>query len=67
MLQQGSIGHRYCMSIAAILGGTLAPVLLMLSPLAVMAAQDCTDWKWTAKAAKPSRDTGCLPRRWPLM
>ena len=55
------------MSIAAILGGTLAPVLLMLSPLAVMAAQDCTDWKWTATAAKPSRATGCLPHRWPLM
>jgi len=54
------------MPFAALVGGTLAPALLMLSPLAVMAAKDCTDWKPVAKAAK---DNGhpCKRPRMPLM
>ncbi|WP_196221741.1 hypothetical protein [Sphingobium sp. CAP-1] len=54
------------MSFAAFLGGTVAPVLLMLSPFAVMAAKDCDDWKPAAKAVK-SKDASCTRPRPPLM
>jgi hypothetical protein len=55
------------MPFAASLGGTLAPVLLMLSPFAVMAAKDCGAWKPAAKVAKASSDAPCTRARPPLM
>lgn len=39
------------MSFAASLAGAILPVLLMLSPFAVMAARDCPDWTPPAQAA----------------
>lgn len=64
--QQASMRHMSIMPIALFLGGTLAPVLLMLSPLAVMATSDCTDWKPAAKAIKTGKQAPCprhlLPR-----
>ncbi|WP_140419375.1 hypothetical protein [Sphingobium sp. Z007] len=38
IVQQASIRHRYGMPFAAFFSGTIMPLLLMLSPLAVMAA-----------------------------
>jgi hypothetical protein len=55
------------MPFAAFLGGTLAPVLLMLSPFAVMAAKDCGAWKPAAKVAKISGEILCTRPRLPLM
>jgi hypothetical protein len=55
------------MPFAALLGGTIAPALLMLSPLAVMAASDCADWKPAAKAMKGSNIDPCKKPRLPLM
>ncbi|MDO7834824.1 hypothetical protein Q4610_07165 [Sphingobium sp. HBC34] len=45
------------MSCATLLGGSVAPVLLMLSPFAVMAAKDCDAWQPAAKAAKSASST----------
>lgn len=55
------------MPFAALFGGTFAPALLMLSPLAVMAASDCADWKPAAKAVKGDTDSPCKRPRLPLM
>jgi hypothetical protein len=55
------------MPFAALFGGTIAPALLMLSPLAVMAASDCADWKPAAKAVKGGTDSPCKRPRLPLM
>ncbi|NML08700.1 hypothetical protein HHL08_00820 [Sphingobium sp. AR-3-1] len=59
--------HRRSMPFAALLGGTIMPLLLMLSPLAVMAASDCTRWHPVAKAAKAGDGTSCTRHRLPLM
>jgi hypothetical protein len=67
IVQQASMGHCYCMPIAALFGGTMMPLLLMLSPLAVMAASDCTRWHPVAKAAKAGDRTACTRHRLPLM
>ncbi|MBV2149459.1 hypothetical protein KRZ98_14395 [Sphingobium sp. AS12] len=55
------------MPFAALIGGTIAPALLMLSPFAVMAASDCADWKPAAKAVKGDKDMPCKRPRLPLM
>ncbi|MEG8223318.1 hypothetical protein OSJ57_22315 [Sphingomonas sp. HH69] len=49
------------------LGSTLAPALLMLSPLAVIAAKDCTDWQPAAKARKGDTSPPCKAPPLPLM
>ncbi|MCI4591295.1 hypothetical protein MOK15_14490 [Sphingobium sp. BYY-5] len=54
------------MTFAAFLGGSFAPVLLMLSPLAVMAASDHADWKPAVRAMKGD-PASCTPLHWPLM
>jgi hypothetical protein len=66
MLQQAWTRHYYYMPFAVFLGGGFAPVLLMLSPLAVMTASDCTEWKPAVRAVKGEK-APCLPPRWPLM
>ncbi len=65
-MQQAWMRHCYAMQFAVFLGGTLAPVLLMLSPFAVMAATDCTDGK-PASLAVTDDKTPCTPPRWRLM
>ncbi|KMS57074.1 hypothetical protein [Sphingobium cupriresistens] len=55
------------MPFAAFFGGPIMPVLLMLSPLAVMAASDCTRWHPVADAAKAGDRTACTRHRPPLM
>ncbi|MES2172491.1 MAG: hypothetical protein V4523_00940 [Pseudomonadota bacterium] len=55
------------MPIAALFGSTIMPLLLMLSPLAVMAASDCTRWHPVADAAKAGDRTACTRHRLPLM
>ncbi|MBJ7378635.1 MULTISPECIES: hypothetical protein [unclassified Sphingobium] len=67
IVQQASIRHRYYMPFAAFFGGPIMPVLLMLSPLAVMAASDCTRWHPVADAAKAGDRTACTRHRPPLM
>lgn len=67
MLQQASLRHHPDMPFAALIGGTIAPALLMLSPFAVMAASDCADWKPAAKAMKGGKDMPCKRPRLPLM
>ncbi|MFC3440604.1 hypothetical protein ACFOKF_05220 [Sphingobium rhizovicinum] len=51
------------MPFASLLGGTLVPVLLMLSPFAVMAAKDCTQ----ARPAEQQASQPCTRQRLPLM
>lgn len=71
IVQKASVRHLPAMSLAALSGGTLVPALLMLSPLAVMAASDCTDWKPAAKAnggnGKSGDGRSCPEPRPPLM
>jgi hypothetical protein len=56
------------MSFTHILGGTVAPALLMLSPFAVMATRDCDGWKPAAKAIRGvGKSTPCARPRLPLM
>ncbi|WHO39540.1 hypothetical protein PMI04_002770 [Sphingobium sp. AP49] len=59
------------MPISFFLGGSVAPILLMLSPFAVMAIGDCADWQPTIQSAKiapkPTADAGCTAPRFPLM
>ncbi|WP_188065472.1 hypothetical protein [Sphingobium sp. KCTC 72723] len=52
------------MNLTALLGGTTVPVLLMLSPLAVLAAKDCTDGR---PAAKAMQGKACKAPQLPLM
>ena len=47
------------MPFATFIGGTLVPVLLMLSPLAVMAAKDCAGWAPTARAVEGGKQKAC--------
>lgn len=47
------------MSLAVLLGGTIAPFLLMLSPLSVAAARDCLDWEPPAKAVGTAAKNPC--------
>ncbi|MFX4085184.1 hypothetical protein ACKU27_08775 [Sphingobium yanoikuyae] len=59
------------MPISVFLGGSVAPILLMLSPFAVMAVGNCADWQPKTPsariAAKPPADAGCTQPRYPLM
>lgn len=59
------------MPISFFLGGSVAPILLMLSPFAVMAVGNCADWQPKTPsariAAKPPADAGCSQPRYPLM
>lgn len=59
------------MPISFFLGGSVAPILLMLSPLLVMAIGDCVDKKPTERsgqiAEKRTGDTGCSAPRLLLM
>ena len=55
------------MHFAALIGGTIAPALLMLSPFAVMVASDCADWRPAAKAVQDSQGQPCKRPRLPLM
>ena len=59
------------MPISFFLGGSVAPILLMLSPFAVMAVGNCADWQATAPsvkiALKPATTPGCNQPRYPLM
>lgn len=59
------------MPISFFLGGSVAPVLLMLSPLLVMAFGDCTDKKPADRggriAEKRISDPGCSAPHFPLM
>ena len=54
------------MPFAISLAGAILPVLLMLSPLAVMASRDCGAWTAPDKAEGSARGTPCgriLPPR----
>ncbi|MCP1469053.1 hypothetical protein J3E64_000724 [Sphingobium sp. OAS761] len=55
------------MSFALFLGGSVMPVLLMLSPLAVMATSECDDWKPAAWTVRDKPAEPCARPRWPLM
>lgn len=65
--QQAWMRHLGPMSNPIFLGSTLAPALLMLSPLAVIAAKDCTDWQPAAKARKGDAPPPCKAPPLPLM
>jgi hypothetical protein len=67
IVQQASMRHRRSMPFAAFFSSTIMPLLLMLSPLAVMAASDCTRWHTVAKATKAGDRTPCTRHRPPLM
>ncbi|HUD90577.1 hypothetical protein [Sphingobium sp.] len=55
------------MPFAALLGGTIVPLLLMLSPFAVMAMRDCPDRiSATGHAASPG-NSPCNRPSLPLM
>ncbi|MBZ9647554.1 hypothetical protein K9B33_08365 [Sphingobium sp. 3R8] len=67
IVQQAWISHCYCMPFAAFFGGTFMPLMLMLSPLAVIAVSDCTRWHSVANAAKADGPRPCTRHRLPLM
>ncbi|WP_311266885.1 hypothetical protein [Sphingobium sp. WCS2017Hpa-17] len=54
------------MPFAAFFNGTILPLVLMLSPLAVMVAAPCTGWHPVAKAAKTPGQKACT-RHQPLL
>ncbi|MDI1296035.1 MAG: hypothetical protein PSY12_09160 [bacterium] len=66
-MQQARMVHFSAMPLAMLFGGTIAPILLMLSPLAVIAARDCGDWTLVARAAKGHGDEPCHRLPLPLM
>ncbi|WP_200928333.1 hypothetical protein [Sphingobium sp. Leaf26] len=55
------------MPFAAFFSGTILPLVLMLSPLAVMAAAPCTDWHPVVKAANAHGQKSCTRRQPPMM
>ncbi|CAM5435485.1 hypothetical protein ACFSUK_21985 [Sphingobium scionense] len=59
------------MPISFFLGGSVAPILLMLSPFAVMAVGNCADWQPTTKTVNltkaSDRAAGCTQPRFALM
>tara|TARA_R110000868_G_scaffold79256_3_gene225577 strand:+ start:2041 stop:2376 length:336 start_codon:yes stop_codon:yes gene_type:complete len=67
IVQQAWMRHLVPMPNPIFLGSTLAPALLMLSPLAVIAAKDCTDWQPAAKVRKGDTSTPCKAPPLPLM
>ncbi len=65
-LQQAWRAQSCRMPFAFSLAGAILPVLLMLSPLAVMATRDCGAWTAPAKAEGSPESTPCgriLPPR----
>lgn len=65
--QQAWMRHLVPMPNPIFLGSTLAPALLMLLPLAVIAAKDCTDWQPATKARKDDASPPCKVPPLPLM
>ncbi|WP_179044026.1 hypothetical protein [Sphingobium lactosutens] len=55
------------MPVAAFLGGTIIPLLLMLSPFAVMAMRDCPERFSAASHVASPGDSPCRRPTLPLM
>jgi hypothetical protein len=55
------------MPFAALFNGTILPLVLMLSPLAVMAAAPCADWHPLAKTVEAHGKKPCTRHQLPLM
>ncbi len=55
------------MSLTVLFGGTIAPLLLILSPLSLAAARDCLDWEAPSKAVDVATKKPCHKKRPPLL
>ncbi|WP_375194875.1 hypothetical protein [Sphingobium sp.] len=55
------------MSLTVLFGGTIAPFLLIFSPITLASVRDCLNWEAPAKAAKAAVDPPCRKKRPPLL
>jgi hypothetical protein len=55
------------MSLTVLFGGTIAPFLLIFSPISLAGVRDCLNWDAPAKAAKVAAEKPCPKKRPPLL
>jgi len=55
------------MSLTLLFAGTIAPFLLMVSPVSLVAARDCLDWDAPAKAVDIAVGKPCPKRQPPFL
>lgn len=55
------------MSLTFLFSGTIAPFLLIISPLSLAAARDCLDWEAPGKAVTTAAERPCHKKRPPML
>ncbi|BAI95029.1 hypothetical protein Sj15T_29310 [Sphingobium sp. TA15] len=55
------------MALTLLLAGTVAPFLLMFSPVSLATARDCLDWEAPAKAVDLGVEKPCPKKKPPLL
>ncbi|AMK25000.1 MULTISPECIES: hypothetical protein [unclassified Sphingobium] len=55
------------MSLTLLFAGTIAPFLLMVSPVSLAVTRDCLDWNAPAKAVDIAAEKPCPKRKPPFL
>jgi len=55
------------MSLSVLFGGTIAPFLLIFSPISLAGVRDCLNWDAPARAPKVAAEKPCPKKRPPLL